>query len=148
MPTKVIAFMAGVWSVILGLVYVYRIYGDMEAEVVVWGQAAVLLGVALLISAGVQLLYSGRGVGLGLLVTLIIATLQLPAIYFWGFFLGSPITDAPSTEPVSGNIFYVLPHIGLLAVSFLLFYGLLQIWRQERWQAHKLHSPKNIKNSV
>ena len=125
MPIRnVILMVAGaVGAIILGFVYIFRAFRPMEAEVVLWGQVSVGLGIAL----GILALTVGakrtklRRLILGLGYTVLVV-LQIPPIILWFAFHGSVPSDWPSPGPFVAHWGYAIPHIILLAISAFTLY--------------------------
>jgi len=120
---NVILMVAGaIGAVILGFVYIFRVYGPMEAEVTLWGKVSVGLGIAL----GILALTRGskrtrlRQFVLGVGYTAL-SVLQIPPIVLWFAFHGSPPTDNPFS-PFVAHWGYAIPHVALLAIGILALY--------------------------
>ena len=109
-----------VGAIILGFVYIFRAFGPAEAEVVLWGQVSVGLGIALGIlaltvgSRRTKLRQLILGLGYAVLVVL-----QIPPTILWFAFHGSGISDGTPPSPFVAHWGYAIPHIILLAIGAL-----------------------------
>ena len=112
-----------VGAIILGFVYIFRAFRPMEAEVVLWGEVSVGLGITL----GILALTVGSKrtklrrliLGLGYAVLVV---LQIPPTILWFAFHGSGISDGTPPSPFVAHWGYAIPHIILLAISAFTLY--------------------------
>lgn len=124
MPIRNVMLMVtgAIGAVILGFVYIFRVYGPMEAEVTLWGKVSVGLGIALGIlaltmgSKRTTLCQFALGVGYTALLVL-----QIPPIILWFAFHGSPPTDNP-LSPFVAHWGYAIPHLILFLLSVFTLY--------------------------
>ena len=108
-------------SMLTGLLYVFRLYGPMEIEAIIWGDTmivfAILYGLA-------EILFHWRTLKIAWwlisVLLVIILGLQIPPIILWFALSGGPISDGQ--DALIANPFFALPHIGIIGLAFLVFF--------------------------
>ena len=117
----------GFGAILLGLPYIFHAFGPTEAEVVIWGEVSLCMGVVLLFLA----IGLGRSkkrlmkVALALGYT-ILAPLQVPPVVVWFAFHGSGISDGTPPSTFVAHWGYSVPHLVLLGASLLVVYDILR----------------------
>ena len=116
----------GAGSIALGLAYVHHAFGPTEAEVVLWGQVSLWLGLTLLpLTVGFRHSKSRAVKGLLGLGWGIVALLQLPPILLWPAFHGSGISDGTPPSAFVAHWAYAIPHVAVLAASAAMMWSFL-----------------------
>ena len=118
MSTLVLMLIAAGGSILLGLPHLLRAFGPTEAEVVSWGQVALLTGIAL--AALALLLWRSRRKLAQLVLSLgygWLALLQVLPIALWILFHGSGISDGSPPSAFVAHWAYALPHLALFLLS-------------------------------
>lgn len=117
--------LGGAGSVLLGLPYILEVFGPTEAEVALWGQVSVFLGILLVISA-----FTLRRVDVRInrfilaLEFFILAFLQIPPTFFWIVLHGHGMSDLPYPDQFIAHWGYSIPHMILFLDAILVVYGL------------------------
>lgn len=105
-------------SILLGMPYLLRAFGPTEAEVVLWGQVAMITGAVL--AALALLLARQRNRWAQLVLSLgygWLALLQVLPIGLWILFHGSGISDGSPPSAFVAHWGYALPHLALFLLS-------------------------------
>lgn len=123
----VAAALAGLGTVLLGLLYTNHAFGPTEAEVVDWGRIAIVLGAILGVGAIVAARVRHAVVVLFLAIDCAaVAALQVPPIGLWILFHGTGISDGSPPSAFVAHWAYGLPHVAVAAAGLYAMLGLLR----------------------
>jgi len=109
-----------VGAVILGFVYIFNVFGPIDAAVVLWGQVSVGLGIALgilTLTVGAKRTMLCRLI-LGLGYTVLVV-LQIPPVILWIAYHGFGIERS---GPFVAHWGYAIPHMILFFLSAFTLY--------------------------
>ncbi len=100
MRKTIVMLIGSVGAILLGLPYIFRVFGPTEAEVVSWGKVSLYTGIVLTLLAVVIGRSAKRPLqGILALGYLFLALLQVLPIFLWFLFHGSGISDgSPSVS--------------------------------------------------
>lgn len=126
MRNTVLMVIGGVGAIVLGLPYIYRAFGPAEAEVVLWGNVSLCMGIILALLSLVAGHKRARIVikpilGLGYLI---LSLLQVPPILLW--LLSHRISDSTPPSSFVASWGHATPHIILLTICVFILYGLFR----------------------
>lgn len=112
-----------VGAILLGLLYILRAFGPIEAEVVTWGRVSLYTGATLVfLSVGIGRSNKGIAKVALLLGYILLALLQVVPIYLWLQFHGLGISDGTPSSAFVAHWSCALPHLTLLIVSIIALY--------------------------
>lgn len=120
-----------VGSMLVGLPYALRLFGQTEAEVAHWGWVSIGLGCLLLALAGAARARVIRAAAIAASAAVVgaVPVLQaLPAL-LWVLFHGEPITDGSPPGGFEGHWALSLPHVAVAALGLAALYRLLRARR-------------------
>jgi len=113
----------GLGAIMLGVLYICRVFGPVEAEVVLWGQVSLYMGIVLIafsLAAGYKRMRIFTFIlGLGYFLVMV---LQLPPIVLWFAFHGFGISDGTPPSSFVAHWGYAIPHIILFLLSAFTLY--------------------------
>jgi hypothetical protein len=113
--------LGGFGAILLGLPYIFHVFGPTEAELVIWGEVSLCMGVVLLFLAiglgrsKVRLAKVALAFGY-----LTVALLQVPPVVLWFAFHGSGISDGTPPSTFVAHWGYSVPHLVLLVASLMV----------------------------
>jgi len=115
MKKVAVMLIGGVGAILLGLPYIYYVFGPMEAEVASWGEVSLYTGIVLTLLA-IVIGRSAKKLFRGILALgyLFLALLQVLPIFLWFTFHGTGISDGTPPSAFVAHWVYALPHIVLL----------------------------------
>jgi len=111
----------GIGAILLGLPYIFHAFGPTEAQVVIWGEVSLCIGMILLFLA----------IGLGRSTKrlakvavafghVLLALIQVPPVVLWFAFHGSGISDGTPPSTFVAHWGYSIPHLVLLGASLMV----------------------------
>lgn len=124
---KSILLAGGMGAILVGLAYIFRIFGNTEAEVVTWGWVSVYMGISLVVltlgfghgtSGAARVILSLSYAGLALL--------QVVPILLWIAFHGAGISDGTPPSGFVAHWMYAIPHLVIVIFSLLALHRLWQ----------------------
>lgn len=117
-------FALGASAIITGLLFVFRVFGPTETEVVIWGGLAVFLGsvIVLLSIINYKLINFIK-----MVFAFFLVVIQIPAIILWFLFHGSAISDGTPQSNFVAHWTFALPHMMIALLSVLLIVNLYKI---------------------
>jgi hypothetical protein len=132
----------GFGAILLGLPYIFHAFGPTEAEVVIWGEVSLCMGVVLLFLA----IGLGRSKSILAKVALafgyiILALLQVPPIVLWFAFHSSGISDGTPPSAFVAHWGYSVPHLVLLGASLMVVYDVVRTTPPLKISAHRQSNP-------
>jgi len=116
---RIIIFMTGIVSIMLGYSYSHELYGTTEAEVEQWGYFAQVLGFIM-----ICLIFNAKWEFFSKLVLYLNILIQIPPIILWFIFHGYRITDAPPTisDQFIAHWAFSIPHILIFILCLVLLH--------------------------
>ena len=116
---RIIIFMTGIISILLGYSYSHGLYGTLEAEVRHWGYFAQFLGFII-----VCLIFNTKWGIFTKLVLYLNMLIQIPPIILWFIFHDYRITDAPPTigDQFIAHWAFSIPHILIFILCLVLLH--------------------------
>lgn len=113
----------GLLTILTGLLYLFRVFGPSESEVVTWGILAVILGgVIVLLRTNKYKLTNG----IKMIFVFLLVLLQIPAIILWFLFNGSGISDGTPQSNFVAHWIFALPHMMIVFLGILLIVSLFK----------------------
>jgi heme/copper-type cytochrome/quinol oxidase subunit 4 len=113
----------GALTVLTGLLYVLRVFGQIESEVVFWGIVAVMLGSAVTFLA-INRRENAKLVKI--ILMFLLALIQLPPILLWFSFNGNSIFDGTASSDFLAHWLFATPHIVIAIIGTIIAITLLK----------------------
>ncbi|MFC4411612.1 hypothetical protein ACFOZY_14385 [Chungangia koreensis] len=112
--------LVGILTLLTGLLYLFRVFGPTESEVITWGLLAVILG-------GVFVLLSTTKFPnfMKMIVACLLVVIQIPAIILWVSFHGSGISDGTPKSNFVAHWIFAFPHMMIVVLGILLVFSLI-----------------------
>jgi hypothetical protein len=125
-------------AILLGLPYIFHAFGPTEAQVVIWGEVSLCMGMVLLFLA-VGLGRSKKRLAKVALACgyIILALLQVPPVVLWFAFHGSGISDGTPPSAFVAHWGYSIPHLVLLGASLMVVYHVVWAAPSVKTYAHR-----------
>ena len=117
----------GVLTALTGLLYVFRVFGPTESEVVTWGILAVILG-GCVVLLGININIITNFIKIGFVFFLVL--IQIPAIILWFLFNGRGISDGTPPSSFVAHWIFAIPHMVIVLLGIILIISLLKIKMQ------------------
>ena len=118
-----LASIVGVLAALTGLLYVFRVFGPTESEVVTWGILAIFLGGCVVLS-GISINIFANFVEIGLVFFLVL--IQIPAIILWLLFNGRGISDGSPPSSFVAHWIFAIPHMIIVLLGIILIISILK----------------------
>lgn len=113
----------GVLTALTGLLYVFRVFGPTEQEVIAWGILAVILG-GCVVLLGFNINITTNFIEIGLVFFLVL--IQIPAIILWLLFNGRGISDGTPPSSFVAHWIFAIPHMVIVLLGIILIISLLK----------------------
>jgi len=113
----------GVLAALTGLLYVFRVFGPTEQEVIAWGILSVILG-GCVVLFGININIFTNFVEIGLVFFLVL--IQIPAIILWLLFNGRGISDGSPPSSFIAHWIFAIPHMVIVLLGIILIISLLK----------------------
>ncbi|WP_053366293.1 hypothetical protein [Bacillus sp. FJAT-27245] len=121
--TAKLEMLVGVLAVLTGLLYLLRLFGPTESEVVSWGLLVVIIGGVVtflgIFKTKVTDLLTGA-------LVFFLILIQLPAIFLWLTFHGSSISDGTPPSNFVAHWIFATPHIAISLIGLILIVSLIK----------------------
>ena len=113
----------GVLAALTGLLYVFRVFGPTEQEVIAWGILSVILG-GCVVLFGININIFTNFVEIGLVFFLVL--IQIPAIILWLLFNGRGISDGSPPSSFVAHWIFAIPHMIIVLLGIILIISILK----------------------
>ena len=113
----------GVLAALTGLLYVFRVFGPTEQEVIAWGILSVILG-GCVVLFGININIFTNFVEIGLVFFLVL--IQIPAIILWLLFNGRGISDGSPPSSFIAHWIFAIPHMVIVLLGIILIISILK----------------------
>ena len=107
----------GVLAALTGLLYVFRVFGPTEQEVIAWGILSVILG-GCVVLYGINININTNFIEIGLVFFLVL--IQIPAIILWLLFNGRGISDGTPPSSFVAHWIFAIPHLAIVLLGLIL----------------------------
>ena len=119
--------LTGLFTIGVGIPYIFGLFGPTEAEVGTWGNAAIFLGVIILI---LSIFVTIRFFAIVLAsVLLIVVLIQIPPTILWFIFHGHGISDGTPPSWFTAHWGFAIPHIFVITAGV---WCLLQLYKYRK----------------
>lgn len=117
---KYLILVNGVGLIILGLLYVLRVWGALENEAIYWGKVSVISGVILVYTLFIFMKYNRKIIKTILIIELIlIMLLQIPPVCLWIAFHGEKIVDWTYKTSFTAHWGYSMLHLAPFLIGIV-----------------------------
>lgn len=113
----------GILTFLTGLLYLFRVFGPTESEVVTWGILAVLLGGVLILLGTNKYKLTNF---IKMIFVFLLVLLQIPAIILWFSFNGNGISDGTPQSNFVAHWIFAFPHMMIVFLGILLIVSLFK----------------------
>ncbi|RXT06988.1 hypothetical protein [Ammoniphilus sp. CFH 90114] len=121
--TNILNILVGVLAILTGFLYVLRLFGPTESEVVSWRLLAVVIGGIVVFLGRIETKVTNflQGAFVCFLVFI-----QVPPIFLWFAFHGSGISDGTPPSNFVAHWIFATPHIAIALLGIIVIVSLFK----------------------